>query len=248
MTAFRAGTFNVVNSGLPVAWVAHIYNGDTSQQGLWVRNEFLLPNGKIDPDKIDGLRVTLGPSSNIDAASMYYFYNWLKENGKTVDDVEFVNLGSASDMLVALESGSIDAAGLLTPFWVEAQDIAKPVAGVGFQSSAYLINTDWAADNMEAATAFFRAIARTIDENLTGDYKSDPELVAMIAEIMGVEPEIVAGSPSLVYDPELPLDVEVAEGLQDIWLEIGGIFDYTEPLDINRIVYRDPIENLYGTG
>lgn len=246
ISAFRAGTFNAVDSGLPVAWVAHVYNGDTSQQGLWVRNEFLLPNGKVDPAKIKGMRVTLGPSSNLDAASMYYFYKWLEENDATLDDVEFVTLGSASDMLVAIEQGAIDAAGLLTPFWVDAQDIAKPVAGVGFQSSAYLINTEWADANPEVAEAFFRAVARTIDQNLTGDYKSDPQLVATIAKIMQVEPAVVAGSPSLIYDPTLPLDVEVAEELQNIWLEIGDIFDFTEPIPIDKIVDRSVIDNLFG--
>jgi NitT/TauT family transport system substrate-binding protein len=249
IAAFRANFFNAASLGLPVAAVAHTWNEDPSEQGMWVRNELLLPDGTIDPARIEGMRVCLGPSGGLDSTSVYDFYHWLRENGGSIDDVEVVTLGSAADMLTALQSGAIDAAGLLTPFWVEAQDIAKRVTGVtGPRSSAYIINTDWAGDNPEVATAFFRALSRTIDENLTGDYKSDPEMVDTIADIMEVEPEIVAQSPSLGYDPELPLDTDVAEGLQDIWLEIGTILDYTEPLDIDDIVYRDPIEDLDSTG
>jgi ABC-type nitrate/sulfonate/bicarbonate transport system substrate-binding protein len=244
VTGMSAGFVNAVAAGQPVRWVANVYSGDPSKQGFWARTEMLNSDGSLDSAKLAGAKVAvLGGVGN---PSILPLYKVLQENGLSLDDIELVNLTSAADVLIALEQGSIDIGYLLSPFWTEAEEkgVAKLVFGQGFQASVYAVNSDWEADSA-GAPAFFRAVARTIRDNLTGDYKATEAQRAALATAIEVEPDTLDATP-LKFDDQLPLDTSTIDGLTAMWIDVGGMLDQEKPVPVEQLVDRTVIERAVG--
>lgn len=157
-------TANAVNAGMPVIAVADIQSA-FKQAPL---EEFYV---RADSD-IQSIQDLKGKKIAINLVKSSFHYTWLIElekAGMTENDVEFVNL-SFAEQKEALLNGTVDAIGLMQPYSGMARtddqcrQLYNAVDSFGErQFCEILLNTDWAAENEAAATAFVGGIAKAAD-------------------------------------------------------------------------------------
>lgn len=242
-----AALFNAVDGGAKFRWVAPAFLPlPTTQEGLWLDKAYLDASGKPDPAKIKGS--TLGLGSGGAGASIAPFVNeWLRGMGLTLDDVSFLN-ATGPDILVALEGGAISAGWLSDPYWVAARDAGKSVLAVpfppGVSLSGYVLSGDMLSSKSTVGDAFTRALARTNRDYLQGDYHQKPDVVAVIAKALGLEPAKVAAGSGYVFPADLKFDHGIVTKLQETWLEAGDILQYPKPLRPDQFIDTRPVPVL----
>lgn len=207
----EAGWYNGVGAGMPITWVLgnffppDAHDPEIAQTGLWVnRQSFQDPD---DPDLTELSDLVLGSAVGPASTIMYPISEALDEFGVDLADMETRQL-PAPDVVTALTNGAVDAAWLLDPTWTVVEDdpdfllaaTQTPVEPIGgLYMGEQMLTTD-----REVGLAIVRAIVRTINTHLEGDYRSDSELAQHIADALDVPLEVVAheGS-SLVFDWEI---------------------------------------------
>jgi NitT/TauT family transport system substrate-binding protein len=159
----NAGIFNAIGQGLPVTLAL-----DGGSTPLYHR--ILVRRGL--EDKIRSVADLKGRTVGLSApgsTSTYEMAMTLATAGLTLKDIEVKNL-AFSQMAAALANGALDAALLVAPFTEIAtrQNTATPwidpeagyIKTLPMTSVAYVVNTDWAAKNTEAAGKLMLALAR----------------------------------------------------------------------------------------
>jgi len=139
----NAGIFNAIGQGLPVTLA---FEGGSTP--LYHRTVGLSAPG---------------------STSMYELAQTLARAGLTLKDVEVKHLAFAQ-MASALQNGALDAALAVAPFTeiIIERNIATPwldpeqgyIQTLPMTSVAYVVNSDWAAKNPDAARRLFLALAR----------------------------------------------------------------------------------------
>lgn len=232
----NSGFLNLVASGGDLRWVGGVFQqSDENREGLYVRNEVFEPDGSVDPQRFSSMRMAIG-AAGVTSPSVLPAYNWVVEEGGDFAAVEQLNLGG-SEIMIALEQGSIDAGYVLTPFWteIEASGCCRLVTPVpALAASTYTMSKSFIDDEPEVAEAILRALSRTAATYLQGNYYDDPEVMAALVETMGIPAESFTASPPLVFPPGLDLDVALAEQMQEIWQELG-VLSYSELLPIDEV-------------
>lgn len=245
-TAPEASWINAINSGVNVRWVAGNYlPPENATSGLWVKKDKV--GDPVDLTKVEGLKIAASQPPG--AVVSYFIDQLLADTGLTVNDVEIVKLAPA-DTLIALENGSVDGAWLIDPLQNEVKDnddfilaggAPEDTVGGGLFFGDKMLDPD----NKEAADAFIRAMARTIDEYLQPGYHDDEKVVADLAELGGVPEEAITGAE------ELRFDLEISEGLiedmQKTWLT-QDVLEVDEPLSDDQVVDRSFVESVQGDG
>ena len=202
--------YNAHASGVDVDWVLGNFfppnAGDTSvpQTGLWARASVFSDPSNPDPKELEGHKV----ASAVGLASVisYPLSQAFSSAGADPTKMEYVQIPSA-DMATALENGAVDAAWMLDPFWtqfadnddyvlVATQTPGEPIGGIFFGDR--LLNQE-----REVGEAFARALIRTINTYLDGNYHDDPVVMAQIADITGITVEQMTRTPSLLFDWEI---------------------------------------------
>jgi NitT/TauT family transport system substrate-binding protein len=159
----NAGIFNAIAQGLPVTLA--LDGGSTPlYHRLLVRRDLA--------DKIKSVADLKGRSVGLSApgsTSMYEMAMTLATAGLTLRDVEVKNL-AFSQMPAALANGALDVALAVAPFtdaavahqtavpWIDPE--AGYIKTLPMTSVAYIVNTDWAAKNPDAARKLMLALAR----------------------------------------------------------------------------------------
>jgi NitT/TauT family transport system substrate-binding protein len=242
------GTLNAIDSGVDVRYVANTHaQHEDNHEGLWVRNEYFGPDGKPIADQVRGMTVAVG-AQGVGAVSTIPLQRWLETMGLTISDVELSPLQGA-DILTALEQGSVGAGYVLTPHWqlAEAADWGQlvtptpPIAAAG-----YLFSGKTLEEKPEVADAIMRALTRTVRTYLQGDYHDDAEVMTVLAEVLQQPEASIASAPSLVFDPDMTFDVELLEEVQDVWIGVGGVLEFDEPLPASQVVDDAVIQRILG--
>jgi NitT/TauT family transport system substrate-binding protein len=250
LAGISAGALNAIAGGTDLVFVANgHYLDEAHQDGLWVRKDLLGPDGEIDPARIPGMRISLG-SAGVSTTSAVPVARWLDEHGYGLGDITSVPLGGP-DMLVALEQGSVDASYLNSPMWqqpsvAECCVLVTPQPPIA--ASVYTFTAEGIEREPEVAAAIMRAIARTVRTYLQGDYHADPEVMAVLSEVLGTPIDVLASSPSLRFDPDLGLEVDVLEESQAVWVEAGGILEYDEPRPLDAVADTSLVEAVLAGG
>jgi NitT/TauT family transport system substrate-binding protein len=159
----NAGIFNAIGQGLPVTLA--LDGGSTPlYHRLLVRRDLA--------DKIKSVADLKGRSVGLSApgsTSMYEMAMTLATAGLALHDVEVKNL-AFSQMPAALANGALDVALAVAPFtdaavarntavaWIDPE--AGYIRTLPMTSVAYIVNTDWAAKNPDAARKLMLALAR----------------------------------------------------------------------------------------
>ncbi|MGW3010313.1 ABC transporter substrate-binding protein [Streptomyces sp. NPDC001219] len=198
----EAAVVNGVNGGFDLRWVAGNFSpGPKSKSGLWVR---LKSGERAATVPLTGTK--LGTMIGKGSVIMYPMTRAFADHGARLDSVAFQQLGSA-DVLTALTGGGVDSAWLLDPVWrrvdgdrryafLGGQPRGEPLGGALYGPA--LLQQD-----PDAGVAFLRAYIRTLNTYFAGDYKADRSFVAELAELLDVDPEILASVPSLRMDWEI---------------------------------------------
>jgi NitT/TauT family transport system substrate-binding protein len=159
----NAGIFNAMGQGLPVTLA--LDGGSTP-----LYHKILVRRGL--EDKIRSVADLKGRTVGLSApgsTSMYEMAMTLATAGLTLKDVEVKHL-AFSQMATALANGALDAALLVAPFtelatrqntgvpWIDPE--VGYIRTLPMTSVAYIVNTDWATHNGDAAMKLMLALAR----------------------------------------------------------------------------------------
>jgi len=159
----NAGIFNAMGQGLPVTLA--LDGGSTP-----LYHKILVRRGL--EDKIRSIADLKGRTVGLSApgsTSMYEMAMTLATAGLGLKDVEVKHL-AFSQMATALANGALDAALLVAPFtevatkqgtgvpWIDPE--VGYIKTLPMTSVAYIVNTDWATQNADAAMKLMLALAR----------------------------------------------------------------------------------------
>ena len=159
----NAGIFNAMGQGLPV--ILALDGGSTPLYHKIVVRRGLEDRIKTPAD-LKGRTIGLSAPGS---TSMYELALTLASAGLTLKDVEVKHL-AFSQMATALANGALDAALAVAPFtalivernigtpWIDPE--AGYIKPLPMTSVAYVVNTDWAAQNPDVARRLMLALAR----------------------------------------------------------------------------------------
>jgi NitT/TauT family transport system substrate-binding protein len=243
---FEIALFSAGNQGLPVKatlgnyYPPHAGDYDVPQTGLWCRRDsFADPQNPTDEEL-----ATLTWASSVGPGSSAIYYSAAEIQKRTPDfDITQTEIQRIpnTDILAALQNGAIDCGILLDPIWLQvAEDpaywqAATQTPGEPLGMIAY--GKNFLEDNREVGVAFARAIIRTINTYYSGDYHSDPEVLAEIARVTN-QPDTanLTRVDSLVMDWEIREDTTTR--IQDLFIKLGVITDWSEPVPEDAVVDR----------
>jgi NitT/TauT family transport system substrate-binding protein len=245
--AGASGAFmNAVDSGVDLVWTANVHQQDEGQDGLWLRNDLLDDDGEVLPEEIDdGLRLALG-AGGFSSTSTLPVQRWIEGEGGSLADVEGVAMGTTSDMLIAAEEGSVDGVYATTPISLEVADsgcctLVTPQPP--FAASMYTMTRSFIEDEPDVARAMTRALLRTVRTYLQGDYHADDEVMDALADGMGTDVETLRAQPSLLFDPDMGIDGESVEALQEAWIEVD-VLEYDEPVPAEELIDATVVDDV----
>lgn len=245
--ATDAALMNAASEGLGIKWgmgnffPANAGDLDVAQTGLWVRRDlFSTPD---DPDLAELSGARMASAIGIGNSTSYFIESALAPHGVSITDLTWEQIASA-DMVTALDNGAVDMAWLLDPYWLDVAErpddyvlVATQIYGEAI--GGYYFGPEAFAQNRDAAEAFTRAIVRTINTYLAGDYHADAEVMAVLAETIGQPAEAMERVPSLLFTWEIADGV--GERIQDT-LRIAEVLGFEEPLAESEFVDRSLYE------
>jgi NitT/TauT family transport system substrate-binding protein len=228
--------------GGPVPAVA----GDSSraQAGLWLE-----PGALQRPEQwsdLDGQPVAV--EDGIFGATAYPIMTLLTQRRGSLNNVqlEFAPGDEAAERLLG---GELAAAWLDDPHW-------RPVAASGayqlvvtrppVESLGGVVFGEWLVDDdqeRDVGVAFGRAVIRTINTYLADDYWNDPDVMAALGEVTGLDEELL-GAPPLVFDWELRQGT-LQRMQEEAFIPLGAVM-YEPPVDEERLVDRSLHEDAIG--
>jgi NitT/TauT family transport system substrate-binding protein len=244
--------FNASRIGLNVrAVLGNFYPpsaGDYSvpQTGLWCRRSaFTTP---ASPDPAETQRLRWGSGVGKASSGIYYAIAELKKrvpdfNG---DALPIVNI-PGSEMTTALKNGAIDCATLIDPMWI---DFATPEYVLmatqlpGEPLGSVLFGKSLLRDTPAVGDAFARAVIRTINTYLAGDYHQNPEVMALIAVAINQPVKLLERTSSLTMDWEIRQDTTTR--MQQEFIDLDVITAFEEPVSEEHLVDRSFYEHATG--
>lgn len=250
-SGFGVGLFNMAASqNAPVKGVASAHKSEPPLQGFYIRKEFLTPDGEPDLDALEGEAVIGGSGGGgWGNGPILPLWRWLKDNGLEIDHfAPPTTVSSMADALLALENGQAAISLVTTPLWQELQPPEEACCVLiedtaGFAASQILMSTRFVEEEREVAKAFLRAIMRTNRTYLQGDYHADPEVSQILADYFDRQVEEYRQTPSLVFDPNLEIDLSAASDFQQMYRE-AGVLSYEEDIDNDLIADTSLLEEI----
>jgi len=244
--------FNASRIGLTVRAVLGNYfppsAGDYSvqQTGLWCRRDAFTTPESPDPAETQNLR--WGSAVGKSSSGIYYAIAELKKrvpdfNG---DALPVINIPS-SEMTTGLKNGAIDCAVLIDPIWVEfatPQYVLMATQLPGEPLGAVLFGKSLLRDTPAVGDAFARAVIRTINTYLSGDYHQDPSVMAAIATAINQPVKLLERTSSLMMDWEIRQDTTTR--MQQEFIDLDVITAYENPVPEEKLIDRSFYENATG--
>jgi NitT/TauT family transport system substrate-binding protein len=230
--------FNAADQGLPVKMTLGNYfppdAGDPTvdQTGMWCRSELFKNAAKPKPQELKGK--TVGSAVGNASASMYYVQAWMGKKAE-ITDMKVQTIPS-TDMVQAMKNKALDCAILLDPLWtsvatdpaftlVATQTPGEPVGG-------YFYGKNLLQDKPEVGKAFARAMIRTINTYLTGDYHQNPQVMDALSKAINQPVATIQRTPALVFDWEIRDGTGTR--IQDVFMDLG-VLTYPKPVSEKKL-------------
>jgi ABC-type nitrate/sulfonate/bicarbonate transport system substrate-binding protein len=271
-TGFLPATINAMAEGIPLVWVGTLFQGTTTDEGFWLDSKYIGADGKLDKAKFLEDKPMLGSLTGPTGLAAYPIYRYFEEYGVSAEngDYSVQTFSTTGDMVIAMENGAIAGGYLTSPFYAsfEKSGSARLVAASFGSEGAGSGNTAvWLADppiyggvwvasdeflktEPEVAAAFYRAIARTIDTYLQGNYKDSPHTDMIAAALKQTPEQFTAAEGYFIFEPDqAALTPEAISGVIDFWLDVGALQpDSGTTLDFDpaEFTVRTPIEDALG--
>lgn len=223
-----SASYNAFADDLPVRYVAPMHSG-------YVEDYFILSSEvagsseeaeSVAEDMSDYAGETFavnGPGVVTEAVLGFA----LERMGLSIDEVNLEYI-PFPDQIPALANGGIVGGVLSEPFptqaesndsgyrpWETPDEPPIPFTGI-------LFNTDWAEENEEAATDFMRAYAMAAEELETGGWDT-PEMLDLVEQYTGADPDLIAASRQHHIDEDLEVDLDLVVELQEFYMEQGSL-------------------------
>jgi NitT/TauT family transport system substrate-binding protein len=265
--ALEGGELDVVAGDLDGPFFDHVFNGsgarialggpvapsaqdtETPQAGLWLRTDLVdPPDDWMDLEDV-GLPVAVEDS--IGDAVAYPVDAILAQDDISLNEVNIM-VADGESAATALLDGELSGAWLSDPYWrgvvdseleielVATLPVAESLGGVAFDERLLDPERDRAT-----GVAFSRAVIRTINTYLAGDYQDDDEVVAALVEATGASEDDIRRTPAWVFDWEVREGT--TERIQQALLSLGGVL-YEEALPEGRLVDRSLYEDAVAAG
>ncbi len=245
----EAALFNAIDNGFDVRWVSanffppHAGDNSVPQTGVWARADVFSDPANPDIAELEGTK--MASAVGLSSVIAYPIAEALKPAGLVFGvDVEAEQIPS-TDMILAMENNAVQSAWMLDPLWgelvdrpdefvfVTGQPPGEPIGGLFGGPSCRETKRD-------ACVAFHRAIIRTINTYLDGDYHQNDEIVEAIAEAIDREPDAVRATPSLLFDWEIREGT--ATRAQEAFISFADagvtVVEYNEPYPEDQVVDR----------
>lgn len=241
VTAAFAGMYNQVAAGSNIKMVTG--GGEVSPEsptGWWQRVD---EDGEVTCElKGATIGISTGAEANPLAASLA---RYLGGCGLTFDDVTLVEL-THPEAVQALQNNAVQAAAVGHPFSVAlAEDDAFELAARWDTGMAGTLMGNLLEERPAVAQAVVRAMLRTVQTYLQANYLEDPEVVAALVDILGVEESVLVAGIPRIYDPRFAPSAQTVEGIETFWLARGGILDYTDAV-ADKMTDESLIESILG--
>ncbi len=184
-------------------------------------------------------------------SSVAFFYA-VEELRKRVPDYDAERVRTmvvpATEGPTALKNGAVDCVNLIDPVWqsfvgpdyvmVATQVPAEPMGFV-------LFGKNLLHDSPAVGDAFVRAVVRTINTYLSGDYHQDDVVMTQLAKDMNQpNTDFMKKTPSLVFDWEIRS--ATAERMQELFIELNVIATYEKPIPDGRLIDRSFTDHAVG--
>jgi NitT/TauT family transport system substrate-binding protein len=239
---------NLITQKDAVRQVGHVFDlNKDSKEGFWVRNEYFNADGSVNKAKIPGMSINPG-AQGASSSSTLAVIAWLKDNGYTLKDVKVTSLNFGDD-IVALGNSAIQAAYVITPFWnkLEQTNVARYINGSGFSLASYTMPTDFMKNQPDVARAIMRAIVRTTQTYLQGDYHKDPKILAALVKVLNTPEASITGVLPLNFVPDLmfaKVSLDAMQACQDMWLSQPGTLQYQQALPLDKLVDMSLVQDV----
>jgi NitT/TauT family transport system substrate-binding protein len=223
--------WNVLSSGLPISVIAPGHaEGSPVATPLMISKESCESGAIASVADLEGKKVSV----NARGATEYWLSQALSTASLTLDDIDLQVL-PFPDAVAALASGAIDAAMVGEPLATQAEQDGLairlladfPVQNI--QPTAIIGNTDFMADNPEAAQGFVTAYLRA-SRDLTTSGFTDPTNLAIIEAYTSVPATLISQAVQPFYQPDGYIDPESFSILQSFFRERDQL-EYDDDID-----------------
>ena len=188
-------------------------------------------------------------SVNARGATEYWLAQALSTGGLTLDDIDLQTV-PFPEAVLALESGSIDAAMVAEPLATKAEldglavRLAADFPVQDVMPTALIANSDWAAANPEATTGLVRAYLRAAADLQNGGFQ-DAETQAIIETYSGVPADLIGSAVPPRYAPDGVIDPASMAKLQTFFRGRGQL-EYDDDIDPSTIIDPSYAERAVG--
>lgn len=218
----------------------------TPQAGFWIRTDQVTDGNHWKDLEGDQFAVEDG-IADVAASPMTAV---LRQDDMSLNEVRIDAVGG-HDAAQMLLDGSATGAWLDDPSWLRVANnprfrlvatlpASESVDGVVM--SRRLVDHD---GDRAVGLAFVRALVRTINTYLADDYQKDDEVVAALAEEIGMKAADLRVTPAWLFDWELR--TASTERVQTVFVQLGAVLYEDEMAErevVDRTLYRDVVAQL----
>lgn len=236
----QAIVFNELRKGVPIRWVSGVASFSPGG-GTYVSTKYGSSASGFNPAVLKGKRIAVNPGG-LAAPSEFGLYQLLTKGGLKAGDVTMIPFQSISAMVQAMNSGAV-ASGNVGPPFDAALTPGKFFVAYHYPGAVlagYFATTQLLNQHRDAGIAFFRALERTVNTYLTGDYHKDRAVMSEIASLLGTTPAKLELAPSIPFDFNVP--AQSVTGVQQMYQSVPGTLAYSglvapkEIVDLSLVV------------
>ncbi|MFD2420804.1 ABC transporter substrate-binding protein [Amycolatopsis pigmentata] len=238
----QALVFNALRHGVPLRWVSGVASS-APDSGVYLSTKYGKSAQDFDFSVLKGKNIGVNPGA-LAAPSEYGLYEAITKGKLSPGDVKMTPFTDIAAMAQALNNGSIDGATLGPPFTASLNPGIAFQATPGYpktmQIAGYFATTDLLDAHRAAGTAFFRAMERTVNTYLSGDYHGNAEVMAKVAENLGTTTDLLKVAPSVSFDFNVP--AQSVDSLQQMYRAVPNTLQYNdavkpaELLDLSLVI------------
>ncbi len=208
---------------------------DVPQAGLWFRSDLVSRADRWD----DLANMPVALADGMRSAATYPVTTVFDQGGLSLNEVDLVD-ASGDEAAAALLDQEVAAAWLDQPAtWTRVADADGYELAVTLPASESIDGTVMSrrmlGDERDVGLAYARAVIRTMNTHLTGDYRDDDEVVAALAEATGTSADELSAAPALLFDWELRAGT--TDRMQDAMIDLGSVA-YERPMPEDQLVDR----------
>lgn len=251
LAGIGSATYNAVDEGLPVAYVAPMHAGYL--EDYFIISSQYASSQEEAAELAQDMSHLAGETFAVDGPGVVteaLLNQALNRVGLSLEEVtlEYIPF---PDQVTALANGSIVGGILSEPFPTQAEESEagyrpwdtpdsdpQPFTGI-------LYNTDWAQANPELATQYMEAYSLAAKDLAESGWDS-PEMLSILEDNTGFDPDLIASARQHHIPADLSVDLDfLKENYQSFYLEQGSL-NYDSLIDESEVwdfTWRDQVSD-----